>query len=82
MLPEYYGLFALTVVIQVVVSSSGWTPWDYYTANPLNASWSMPKYMPRIESVYHNKKASAALLPPGVDPHRGAPFHWICMARV
>ena len=41
--------------IKVVVSSCGWTPWQYYVLHaPLARSWALPKYMPRISTVFHD----------------------------
>jgi len=84
--------------IKVIVSSSGWTPWEYYTANPLSTSWSLPKYMPRIGSVYHNDKSQipfdfyelvAALAPraffsnsPYTDPNFNVTGVWAALPKV
>jgi dienelactone hydrolase len=40
--------------VKVVVSSCGWTPWRYYITEdrPLKSTWAIPKYMPRITSVF------------------------------
>ena len=38
--------------IKVIVSSCGWTPWKYYPF-PLNTTWALPKYMPRIKDLFH-----------------------------
>lgn len=50
--PLAAGVSDAFLLWQVVVSSCGWTPWAYYDHAPLNASWGLPKYMPRISSVY------------------------------
>ena len=40
--------------IKVVVASCGWTPWAYYATaqRPLNTTWALPKYMPRIKTAF------------------------------
>ena len=40
--------------IKIVVSSCGWTPWQYYitASTPLNHTWANAKYMPRIASMF------------------------------
>jgi hypothetical protein len=44
--------------IKVVVSSCGWTPWAFYETHlPLSKSWALPKYMPRIASLFDSDPA-------------------------
>jgi hypothetical protein len=37
--------------IKVIISSGGWTPFDYYCGGKLD-NWAAPLYMPRIRDVY------------------------------
>jgi len=48
-------LAALDDRVKIAVSSCGWTPFEYYeTKEGRLKTWALPRYMPRLETVYRS----------------------------